>query len=51
MFNMLKNINNLISVFLLTFNANAGSDGELKLEKQLKKLRIVSKLKQGNFCF
>ena len=29
----------LISIFLLTLNANAGSDGELKLEKQPKKVK------------
>ena len=33
----------LISVFLLTFNANAGSDGELKLEKQPKKVEVAEK--------
>ena len=33
-----------ISIFLLSFSANAGSDGELSLKKQnQKKLKIVLK--------
>ena len=42
----------LISVFLLTFNANAGSDGELKLEKQPKKVKdCFENLNRATFAF
>ena len=42
----------LISVFLLTFNANAGSDGNLKLEKDQKKIKdCFEKLNRATFAF
>ncbi len=42
----------LISVFLLTFNANAGSDGNLKLEKDQKKIKdCFEKLNKATFAF
>ena len=42
----------LLSVFLLTLNANAGSDGELKLEKQPKKVKDCSEnFNRATFAF
>ena len=42
----------LLSVFLLTLNANAGSDGELKLEKQPKKVKdCFENLNRATFAF
>ena len=42
----------LISIFLLTLNANAGSDGELKLEKQPKKVKdCFEKFNRATFAF
>ena len=34
----------LISIFLLTLNANAGSDGELKLRKETKSFKDLFKI-------
>ena len=50
---MLKKISIiLISIFLLTLNANAGSDGELKLEKQPKKVKdCFENLNRATFAF
>ena len=42
----------LLSVFLLTLNANAGSDGKLKLEKQPKKVKDCSEnFNRATFAF
>jgi len=42
----------LLSVFLLTLNANAGSDGELKLKKQPKKVKDCSEnFNRATFAF
>ena len=42
----------LITVFLLTMNANAGSDGELKLEKEPKQVKDCFKnLNKATFAF
>ena len=42
----------LLSVFLLTLNAHAGSDGELKLEKQPKKVKdCFENLNRATFAF
>ena len=50
---MLKKISIIfISIFLLTLNANAGSDGELKLEKQPKKVKdCFETLNRATFAF
>ena len=42
----------LVSVFLLVFNANAGSDGNLNLEKDQKKIKdCFEKLNRTTFAF
>ena len=42
----------LISIFLLTLNANAGSDGDLKLEKEPKKVKdCFETLNRATFAF
>ena len=41
-----------ISIFLLAFNANAGSDGELKLDKKPKKVKdCFENLNRATFAF